>query len=258
MNLGDGRPILLALLGVVGFILLIVCANLANLALARGVSRQPEMAVRRALGAGRVTLVRQLLTELILLGFGGGVLGLLIGFWGIGRLAALVPVNVPYWVIFEIDGRMLAFALTASLLTILLAGLFPALHGSRATLFNSLKAGGSQFSGRLERRRFRGLLVVSEVALSTVLLIGAGLMIRNLLELSSVDPGFEQQNALTVGMDLLAHLDKPADIRTQIFERFQERLASLPGILRVGAIDRLPLKGADLTKADLCNRSWTA
>ena len=245
MNLGPLQPVFFMLLGVGGFILLIICANLANILLARGVARQSEMALRNALGAGRPTMIRQLLTELLALAAIGGGLGFLLGWWATYRMMDLVPIPLPVWVLVKMNLPVMLFTATISLAAVLIAGLFPALQASNSHLATSLKDGGRTLGASLGRPRFRSLLVASQVAISTVLLVGAGLMIRNVLQLSATDPGFETAGRLTVGMDMLAHLDKPVEQRVRIFEQFQDRLQALPGVESVGAIDRMPLKGAN-------------
>ena len=244
-NLGPVQAVFLMLLGVAGFILMIVCANLANILLARGVARRSEMALRNALGASRPTIIRQLLTELMSLAAIGGGLGFLLGWWGTYRMLDLVPTPLPAWVQVEMNVTVMLFTAAVSLAAVLMAGLFPALQASRSKLATSLKDGGRTLGASMGRHRFRSLLVASEVALSTVLLVGAGLMIRNVLQLSNTDPGFETSGRLTVGMDMLAHLEAPIEERVRIFQRFQERLQVLPGVESVGAIDRMPLKGAE-------------
>lgn len=240
--IGDLRPVFLILLGVVALVLLIVCSNVANLLLARGVSRGREMAIRCALGAGGARVVRQLLTESAALAAIGGILGLLLGYWGAHGLKALVPVELPAWVTFELDSQVLIFVLAVSLAAALLSGIFPAFQSLRFDVHNTLREGGGHSNSRLGRHRLRAALVTAEVALSAVLLIGAGLMIRNLTQLGSVDPGFDIRNRLTVGLDLLGHLSKSDDERRAMVDRYLERFQALPGVEAVAVVDRLPLK----------------
>ncbi|HSR52246.1 MAG TPA: ADOP family duplicated permease [Acidobacteriota bacterium] len=229
------------LLGVVLFVLLIVCANVANLLLARGVSREREFAVRSALGAGRMRLVQQLFCESLVLAGMGGLLGCLVGLGGVRLMMAMIPVQVPAWVDVGLDWRILLFVLSASLFSALVFGLLPALQGTRQDLVAPLR--GERASGG-GRRRLRSMLVVGEVALSVVLLVGAGLMIRQVQQLASIDPGFETEGRLTAGMDLLTWLDRSDEERTAHVHRFLERLQALPGAEAVAAIDRMPFKGS--------------
>ncbi|HSR67580.1 MAG TPA: ADOP family duplicated permease [Acidobacteriota bacterium] len=230
-----------ALLGVVVFVLLIVCANVANLLLARGVSREREFAVRSALGAGRMRLVQQLFCESLLLAGLGGLLGCLVGLAGVRLMMAAIPVYIPAWVNASMDWRILAFVLSASLFSALVFGLLPALQGTRQDLIAPLR--GERASGG-GRKRLRSMLVVGEVALSVALLVGAGLMIRQVQQLSSIDPGFETDGRLTAGMDLLTWLDRSDEERTAHVHRLIERLQALPGAEAVAAVDRLSFKGS--------------
>ncbi len=243
-DIGPFRVIFLALLGLVGFVLLIVCGNVANLLLARSLAREREMAIRAALGANRGTVVRQLLTESMVLAVAGGILGFLMGYWGVHRMTALIPIEIPAWIQFELDGTLVGYTLLLTILSSFIFGLLPALQSSRGRLVGSLRDGGRSSSG-LSRRRHQRSLAVAQVALSVVVLVCAGLVVRSVLELSAVNPGFAIENRLTVGMDMLAHLGKSKEERVAIFEGFQEKLSRIPGVMALGAIDRLPLKGSD-------------
>jgi len=242
-QIGNVRVMFLAMLGAVGFLLLIVCANVANLLLARGVRRGKELAVRAALGAGRRRLVGHLATESLLLAAAGGTAGLLLGWWGVDRLVARIPVRLPSWIDFSLDGRVVAYALGVTLLATLLFGMAPALQTWRTDVQRFLRDGMGS-TGSRRANRLRGALVVAEVALSLTLLVGAGLMIQSLSRLSSVEPGFEARGALVLGMDLLAHRDKDEDERIDLVRRHLERLSALPGVEHVGAIDRFPMGGS--------------
>ena len=196
---GEMRPVVLILLGAVGLVLLIACANIANLLLTRAASRAPEIAIRVALGASRWRIVRQLLTESLLLSIFGGGLGALIALWGIDAIVALVPAgSIPAGVVIGVDGRVLFFALGASLLTALLFGLWPALQISRPETQESLKAGAQRATASRRNRRMQNALVVAEVSLSLILLVMAGLMIRSFARLANVDTGFESENLLSM------------------------------------------------------------
>jgi putative ABC transport system permease protein len=240
---GNLRTTLLVLLGAVGFVLLIACANVANLLLARAAARQKEIAIRTALGAGRRRLVRQLLTESVLLALVGGTLGLLLALWGIDLLAALRPPGIPALVKISVDAPVLAFTILTSLLTGILFGLAPALAASKLDLNESLKEGGRGAAGSRGRHRLGSILVISEVALALVLLIGAGLLIKGFLRLRSVDPGFNPKNVL-VTWTVLSPSKYPD--RTQVADFYQTLLArieALPGVQFVGATNDLPLSG---------------
>jgi predicted permease len=238
---GDVRPTLLLLLGAVGFVLLIACANVANLLLARSAGRHREIAVRSALGAWRGRIVRQLLTESAMLAFAGGALGLLFALWGVRLLSALVPENVPRFGETSMDLRVLGFTLGATVLTGLLFGIAPALQSSRFDLNEALKEGGRAGSDGRGRSRVRSLLIVSEVALSLVLLVGAGLLIKSFVKLRNTDPGFDPSNTLTASVSLSpVRYDTDEEI-SDFYRRLIERVRTLPGVEVVGAVNPLPL-----------------
>jgi len=235
---GDVRRALLVLLAVVGFVLLIACANVANLMLARTAAREREIAIRTALGAGRWRLVRQLLTESILLAAGGGALGLLLAMWGIDLLPQLDPNNIPRLTTINLNWAVLLFTLLLSVLTGCLFGLAPAWQMTRANFNQSLKEGGRGAFGQAKGKRLRGALVVIEVALSLVVLVGAGLLLKSFVRLLQVDPGFAAENLLTANIGLV-HIQDPQR-RAMMQREVINRIAQIPGVQAVGGSTGLP------------------
>jgi putative ABC transport system permease protein len=225
----DIRPFLLVLLAAVGFVLLIACVNVANLLLARSTGRRREFAIRAALGAGQSRVVRQLLTESVLLAMAGGALGLLLAFWGTRAALAALPSALPRANDVRLDPRVLLFTLVISLAAGVLFGLAPALKTSRPDLHETLKEGGRGASGA--RYRTQNIFVVVEMALAVVLLIGAGLTIRTLVSLWSVGPGFDPQNVLSfrVGFPPSISNADASTIRASL-RQFAEKIASVPGV----------------------------
>jgi predicted permease len=240
---GRARPALLLLLGAVGFVLLIACANVANLMLARGAARRKEMAVRLALGASRLRVVRQLLTESVMLALLGGAAGLLIAVWGVAALVALGPEVLPRAQGVGLDARVLSFTLALSVATGLLFGLAPALQTTKPDLNESLKDRSRGATAGRKRDRVRRLLVVAEVALSLVLLVGGGLMLRSFLRLTSVDPGFDPRGVLTMTVPLNGSGHKTDAERAAFFEQLLTQVRALPGVKSASAINHLPLGG---------------
>ena len=244
---GKIRKLLLVLLATVAFVLLIACANIANLLLVRATSRQKETAIRAALGAGRLRLIRQLLTESLLLSLAGGALGLLLAVWGNSLLISLIPADVPRIHEINVDGRILAFTLFVSCLTGLVFGLAPALQSSKLDLNESLKEGLRGTTAGLRQNRLRSLLVVSEVAMALVVLISAALLIKSFVRLLEVKPGFNPANVLT--MDIQLPNLPPSryasdDEQTAFFQQLMDRLKTLPGVESAGAVVSLPLSSA--------------
>ncbi|HKP88091.1 MAG TPA: ABC transporter permease [Blastocatellia bacterium] len=237
---GDIKPALLILLGIVGLVLLIACANVANLLLARAIARQKETAIRTALGASRKRLVSQFLTESVLLAALGGVAGLLLALYGLKLLEALIPPNLSQAKGISIDATVLGFTFLVSLLTGVVFGLVPALQASRPNLNETLKEGGKGTSGG-GRSRLRNVLVISEVALALVPLIGAGLLINSFLKLRSVDPGFNPDNLLTMNVVLPRSKYTDQARRTAFYDELLQRVESLPGVESAGVITNLPL-----------------
>jgi putative ABC transport system permease protein len=244
---GELRPTLLVLLGAVAFVLLIACANVANLLLARAAGRGREIAIRTALGAGRLRIIRQLLTESVLLSTLGGSLGLLLAIWGIDLLGSLVPANIPRFGETRLDLPVLAFTLGASLLTGLIFGLAPALSASKLDLNEALKEGGRSASEGRARHRMRSLLIISEVALSLVLLVGAGLLIKSFLHLRSTNPGFNPDRVLTATLSLPSIKYKEDEQIVRFTEQAIARTAQIPGVEAVGTIMPLPFSGNNIS-----------
>lgn len=237
----DIRQALWVLLGTVGFVLLIACANVANLFLVRAEARQREQALRTALGASRLDIVRQYFTESIILSVGGGALGLLLAAVGVQGLLRLAPVSLPDALSIGIDGSVLAFTAAISLMSGLLFGLMPILGYGRSNLTGTLKEGGRASTSGRDRHRVRSMLVVAQVALSLVLLVGSGLMVRSFVAMRDADLGFDHENRLTFRVGLPEAEYPDAQRTAQFYRRFQERLASAPGIAGVSMISGLPL-----------------
>ncbi|MCI0486765.1 MAG: ABC transporter permease [Blastocatellia bacterium] len=237
---GNLKPTLWILFGAVGCVLLVTCANVANLLLQRAATRQKETAIRLALGATTGRLLQQLLTESLLLALAGGALGILIAWWSVDFLVALSPTTFPSFVKLTLDVQVLGFTLFLSMLTGVLFGLAPALQSVRPALNEVLKEGGRGTSGGLGRSRLLGALVVSEIALALVLLVGGGLMIRSLQHLQAVDPGFDSEGLMTMRFSLPAQ--KYSRAQGDVFsQQLRERLRALPGVQAVALSSDLPL-----------------
>jgi predicted permease len=239
---GDVEPFLLVLLAAVGFVLLIACVNVANLQLARSTSRTHEFAVRSALGAGQARVIRQLLTESILIGLAGGALGLLLAGWGTQAALRALPETLPRAQDVALDARVLLFTLAVSILAGAVFGLAPALKTSRPDLQQSLKEGGRGGSGA--HHRAQSVFVVIEMAMALVLLIGAGLMIRSLVELWSVNPGFNPRGVLTFSVSLSPSLGVNAATTRSALRQLDETLQTIPGVEAVASTNgSLPMSG---------------
>jgi predicted permease len=242
---GDARSSLLVLVGAVGFVLLIACANVANLLLSRALDRRKEIAVRAALGAGRARIIRQLLSESVLLAVGGGALGLLLAIWTLDGIRVLGPASVPRLHEITVDRGVLAFTLLLSVLCGVLFGLLPALRLGGLNIHDTLKDAnrGMSGAGALWGRgqNVRRLLVVSELALSVMVLVGAGLLIRSFTRLQSVPPGFNANGVLTMELTLTGPRHADAQAVLESYRQLWTRLAALPGVTAAGGISALPL-----------------
>ncbi|MFZ0640973.1 MAG: ABC transporter permease [Candidatus Acidiferrales bacterium] len=241
-DVGDTRATLLILLGAIFLVLLIACANVANLLLSRGATRQREMAVRAALGAGRWRICRQLLAESVILAICGGALGFLLAVNGVAWLKVLLPANTPRLAAVSIDWRVLAFTAAVALLTGLIFGFAPALHASRIDLSESLKHGG-RLSAAAQSRRLRSILAIAEIAVAVVLVIGAGLMIKSLWKLSRVNPGFSPGSIVTARITPNESFCKSIARCENFYQQLTARVQALPGVQDAALVNVLPLNG---------------
>ncbi len=248
-EIGEYRPVLYIMMGAVGFVLLIACANVANLLLARATARAREIAVRSALGAGRGRIIRQLLTESLIVALLGAGAGLLLAAWGLDFIDAAVPSDRPFWMVFSIDGRVLLFTLVVAVVTAVVFGLAPAWQISSSRLNDALKEGGQGAGTSLHRNRLRSALVVVEIALSLILLVGAALMISSFVQLQRVDPGFNRRNALSLRFYLAGTAYDSTYERLAFLEQALTRISSLPDVRAVAAVNMLPLGGGNVTSS---------
>ncbi|HEV2697674.1 MAG TPA: ABC transporter permease, partial [Terriglobales bacterium] len=239
----DVRPALLVLLGAVGFVLLIACVNVANLGLAKTFSRKKEIAIRTALGASFTRVLRQILAESVVLALVGGALGLTYAHFGIRLIMAFLAANLPHQVHVGLDLQVLAFTAGVSIFAGIIAGLVPALRMGRADVNQALKQGLGRTDSDSSGRRTRSVLVVCEVALSLVLLVGAGLMIRSFQQLQDVNPGFDPHGVLTMTMAVGRGKFPSAPQQARFYEQVLQRVHSLPGVEAAGVIDDIPLSG---------------
>jgi len=241
---GNIRPTLFTLLGAVCFVLLIACSNVANLLLVRAGGRQKEVAVRTALGASQTRIVRQMLTESVLLALASGAAGLMLAWCGVQALIALRPADIPRMESIAIDAHVLLFTLAVAVATGLIFGAGPALTSTRGRVNDVLKAAGRSSMASVKARRTRSVLVVSEIALSVALLAGAGLMIRSFLRLQSVNPGFRPDHVLTMEVALPETQYKDARVG-QFYSQLLGRIENLPGVQRAALTRNVPLSGGD-------------
>jgi putative ABC transport system permease protein len=246
------RPALLVLFGAVGLVLLIACTNVASLLLARATTREKEIAIRSALGATHLRLIRQLLTESLLLALLGGLLGSVIARWSVDLMIAFSPGDIPRLDEVSIDGRVLAFTLLASLLTGVIFGIAPALESTKVDLNRSLKEGGRSSSS--PNNHLRNLLVVSEVAFGLVLLIGAGLLINSFKRLVDVNPGFNPKNVLTMQLFLSGSKYGEDHQQSDFLKQVLERIKTVPGVASAGLVNTLPITGGVSTDFEIVGR----
>jgi putative ABC transport system permease protein len=245
---GDVRSMLFILLGAVGFVLLIACTNVANLMLARATQRDREIAIRAAVGATRLRLIRQLLTESVLLSVAGGLAGLIISLWAVAVFVKLSPGDIPRLNEASVDFRLLGFTLLVSLLTGIGFGLLPAFQATRTNLNTSLKEGGARASEGRQRRGVRNLLVVTEIALAQVLLVGAALLAISYLRVTQIDPGFNPERVLTAKIAPSNKKYPDPKSRSAFYTNVLEHLQSLPGVESAGMVMSLPLTGSSMNR----------
>lgn len=243
---GEVRPALLILMGAVGFVLLIACANVASLLLARATTRHKEIAIRSALGASRQRIIRQLLTESAVLAIAGGLLGLLFAILGTAQLAAIGGGDLPRFTYINMDMRVLGFTLLVSVLTSVLFGLIPALQSSKTDLNETLKEGGRGAGEGQSRTRLRSVLITAEIAIAVVLLVGAGLLLQSLWRLQNVETGLKSDKLMTMEIGL-PEVKYTADQQGVFYHQLQERLSALPGVESASAVYPVPLSTSRIT-----------
>lgn len=244
------RPALLILLGAVGFVLLIACANVANLILARGSSLQRELAIRAALGANRQRLVLQLLVESSLLGVLGSTAGTLLGYWGVKLLTSVQAKAIPVPETISMDGRLMGYIIVISVVSMLLFGTSPALRQSRVDVHNALSQGGRTLTGGM-RKRLRWALATSQISLGLVLLIGAGLLVKSFIKVMEIDPGYDPSNVLTMSIALPERGYANFQQQVDFFQELLDRAKAVPGVLSVAASNALPFRGTPDTELEI-------
>lgn len=236
----NAQRLLWIMLGAVGFVLLIACANVANLMLARATDRQREIAVRAALGAGRKRVVRQLLTESVLLALAGGGAGVILSIWWVDAMVRTIPEELPFWLHFEPDGAVLLYTLLIAVLTGVLFGLMPALHAAKFDLQTTMRESAQGAGQTREHNRWRSALVVGEIALSMMLLVGAALMVQSFLRLQAASPGFDEDRLLSFRVTLAGDAYDAVEARAHYFTRAADRLAQLPGVIGAAPTGAIP------------------
>ncbi|HSL69284.1 MAG TPA: FtsX-like permease family protein, partial [Longimicrobiales bacterium] len=236
----NAQKLMYIMLGAVAFVLLIACANVANLLLARATDRETEIALRAALGAGRGRVVRQLVTESVLLALVGGAAGILVSIWWLDAMVRTIPEELPFWMRFDLDATVLVYTLFISLGTGMLFGLVPALQATRVDLQASLRESARSVGVSRSQNRLRNILVVGEIALSMVLLVGAVLMMQSFMRLQAASPGFDPHNLLSFRVTLAGDQYDGIEARAQYFQRTAERLAQLPGVTGAAATGAIP------------------
>ena len=240
------RPVMMILLGAVGFVLLIACANVANLMLARAATRDREMAIRGAIGANRGRLIRQLLTESAMIALLGAGLGMLFGAWWLDLLVRSLPSDVPRWMQFRMDGTVLLFVAAVAMITAVMFGIMPALQAGRASVQGALKEGGRSTAGQ-QRARMRNVFVVAQVAAAIVLLVGATLVIRSVIAMQRVDPGFDQQGIVSMQMELPAARYSDESQIAGFYASLLEQVTSIPAVETAAAVSWFPIGGSTST-----------
>ena len=245
---GNVTSLLSILLGAVAFVLLIACTNVASLMFARATQRDHEFAIRRAVGASRWRLIRQLLTESVVLSLAGGVAGLALSVWAVSLFIKLSPGDIPRLTEASVDLRLLVFTFLVSMVTGIGFGLWPALHATSSSLSQSLKDSGSKASEGKQRRRSRNALIVAELALAEVLLVGAGLLIMSYVRVTKIDPGFNTDHVLSAKVAPAASKYPNVKSRVQFYSRVLEQLRTLPGVTSVGMVMNLPLSGSGMNR----------
>ena len=237
---GDVRFSLLLLLASCGGVLLIACANVSQLLLARATTRERELSIRTALGASRWRLARQVLAESALLAVLGSAAGAVMAFWLVNVVAASIPIELPFWIRIDVNPSVLAFSVAVSCVTALLAGSLPAWQATRVGISQALKTAGGNTGGTAAGARFREILTAAQVAVSIILLVGAGLVLRSLLKLNEVNPGFDARNVLMMEVNPTYNSDEPAQARVDRFSRLLHRISEMPGVEAVGANNSPP------------------
>ena len=237
----EARTLFGSLLGAVAFVLAIGCANLTNLLLARVFSRQREMAIRAAIGAGRLRLVRQMIVEAVMVSAAGGLIGFAAATWATDFIVAMSPEGLPHWAQIRIDARLILFTLSASLAAMLMFGLWPAFRASRPNLVDDLKEASPRASASRRQHRLKNGLVVAQIAMCLALLVGANMMVRSFIQLMNADAGFDDSHLLSFRITITGDAYDPAEAKTSFVRNFETELRNLPGVLSAGATTAIPI-----------------